>query len=193
MIPGFLGDVNIRAALSLADKRPSAVVAHEQEVVLLFDDLRVPMLRYLMSFGLAIPDCEEIVQESFLALFLHLQRGRCRRSLRSWLFRVAHNMALKRLNGLRREARRLSDCEGETCDLAVDPLPNPEDQVSHNQMQTRLMAVFHALPEQSRQCLSLRAEGLRYREIAEVLDISLGAVALLLARSLARTAEAAKR
>jgi RNA polymerase sigma-70 factor (ECF subfamily) len=32
----------------------------------------------------------------------------------------------------------------------------------------------------------LRAEGLRYREIAQVLDMSLGAVSISLARSLAR-------
>jgi len=49
------------------------------------------------------------------------------------------------------------------------------------------------LPEQSRRCLFLRAEGLRYREIAQVLDMSLGAVSLSLARSLARIARAVER
>jgi DNA-directed RNA polymerase specialized sigma24 family protein len=36
-------------------------------------------------------------------------------------------------------------------------------------------------------------EGLRYREIAGILDMSLGAVSLSLARSLARIARAAER
>jgi RNA polymerase sigma-70 factor (ECF subfamily) len=49
------------------------------------------------------------------------------------------------------------------------------------------------LPEQDRRCLSLRAEGLRYREIAEVLDMSLGAVSIALTRSLARIARSAER
>jgi RNA polymerase sigma-70 factor (ECF subfamily) len=48
------------------------------------------------------------------------------------------------------------------------------------------MAVLHALPEQDQACLYLRAEGLRYREIADVLDISLGSVSISLTRSLAR-------
>jgi DNA-directed RNA polymerase specialized sigma24 family protein len=39
-----------------------------------------------------------------------------------------------------------------------------------------------ALPEQDSRCLSLRAEGLRYSEIAGVLDMSLGAVSMSLAR-----------
>ena len=39
---------------------------------------------------------------------------------------------------------------------------------------SRLMAVVHALPEADQGCLRLRAEGLRYREIAAVLGMSLG-------------------
>jgi RNA polymerase sigma-70 factor (ECF subfamily) len=55
------------------------------------------------------------------------------------------------------------------------------------------MAVVEALPDLDRRCLVLRAEGLRYREIAGVLDISLGAVSLSLGRSMARIARAIKR
>jgi RNA polymerase sigma-70 factor (ECF subfamily) len=46
--------------------------------------------------------------------------------------------------------------------------------------------VVDALPERERLCLHLRHDGLRYRDIAKVLDISLGAVAKLLARAIAR-------
>jgi RNA polymerase sigma-70 factor (ECF subfamily) len=54
----------------------------------------------------------------------------------------------------------------------------------------QLQAVLRALPEQDRCCLHLRAEGLRYREIASVLGISLGSVSIALARSLARMGRA---
>jgi RNA polymerase sigma-70 factor (ECF subfamily) len=77
--------------------------------------------------------------------------------------------------------------------LAIDPSPSPEDQLVNSQTQKRLLAVVQALPEQDRRCLSLRAEGLCYREIAETLDMSLGAVSLSLARSLARMARSAER
>jgi RNA polymerase sigma-70 factor (ECF subfamily) len=75
----------------------------------------------------------------------------------------------------------------------MDPGPNPEDQLVSRQTQQRLLAVVDALPEQDRRCLFLRAEGLRYREIAEVLDMSLGAVSLSMARSLARIGCSAQR
>jgi RNA polymerase sigma-70 factor (ECF subfamily) len=52
------------------------------------------------------------------------------------------------------------------------------------------MAVARALPEQDQCCLTLRAEGLRYREIARVLGISVGSVANSLARALGRLSRA---
>jgi DNA-directed RNA polymerase specialized sigma24 family protein len=80
-----------------AAAKVSADARRESEVIVLFDLLRPPLLRYLMSLGLA--DGEEIVQEVFLALFEHLGRGGSRENLRGWLFRVAHNLGLKRARG----------------------------------------------------------------------------------------------
>jgi RNA polymerase sigma-70 factor (ECF subfamily) len=53
-----------------------------------------------------------------------------------------------------------------------------------------LQAVVRALPENDQHCLRLRSEGLRYREIATVLGMSLGAVSISLTRSLARLVRA---
>jgi len=153
----------------------------------MFDLYRAPLARYLLSFGLPLPDCEEIIQETFLALFEHLRKGKSRECLRGWLFRVAHNLGLKRRTHLRREA------ELPAADLAVDPFPDPEQQMRGREAGRQLTAVVHALPEQDRRCLYLRAEGLRYREIAAVLDMSLGAVSVSLTRSLARIARATHR
>ena len=170
--------------------RPGAPL--EKEVVALFDEFRDRLLRYVLGFGLTIPDGEEIIQEVFLSLFQHLRGGKSGGNLRGWLFRVAHNLALKRRYQSRRSEQSAAGTSAAE-ELVADPAPNPEDQFLDRQMQRRLLAVFHALPEQDRRCISLRAEGLRYREIAEVLDMSLGAVSLSLARSLARVARAAER
>jgi RNA polymerase sigma-70 factor (ECF subfamily) len=154
------------------------------EVSGLFDSFRDPLLRYVLSFGVTAADGEEILQDVFVALFRHLAAGRPLENARGWLFRVAHNLALKR----RARGRRYVDSGGER--NAVDPEPNPEDRFAQAQTRRRLRAVVDALPERDRRCLFLRAEGLRYREIAEVLDMSLGAVSQSLARSLARVARA---
>lgn len=165
----------------------------EQEVVELFDQLRSPLLRYLFSFGLARPDCEEVLQETFLALFQHLRRGKSRQSLRAWLFRVGHNLALKKRLRSRRGFETLGESMLTASETVVDPSPSPEDQFSSTQVQRHMMAVVEALPDLDRRCLVLRAEGLRYREIAGVLEISLGAVSLSLGRSIARVARGINR
>lgn len=152
----------------------------EVEVTELFDQYRVPLMRYLSSFGLPAQDGEEVVQEVFLALFLHLRQGKPRTNLQAWIFRVAHNLGLKRCGAI----RRAPVTEGDTS--RPDPTLNPEQLASRNQRSEKLMAVVRALPEQDRRCLYLRAEGLRYREIVDVLGMSLGAVAQSLERSLER-------
>ncbi len=48
----------------------------EQEVIDLFDQLRNPLFRYVLSFGLQAVDAEDLIQEVFLALFKHLQSGK---------------------------------------------------------------------------------------------------------------------
>jgi RNA polymerase sigma-70 factor (ECF subfamily) len=183
----------LKAVAILGVVEPVSPSPLEQEVVALFDELRNRLMRYLFSFGLAVPDCEEILQETFLALFQHLQKGKSRESLRAWLFRVAHNLALKKRLRSRRDFHGVADSMTAARETVADPAPSPEDQLRTTQTQQRMRAVVDALPDLDRRCLYLRAEGLRYREIASVLDMSLGAVSLSLGRSMARVARAIQR
>jgi RNA polymerase sigma-70 factor, ECF subfamily len=157
----------------------------EREVIQLFEQFRNPLLRYVVSLGLSVHDGEEIIQEVFLALFRHLQLGRPRRNLRGWVFRVAHNLALKQ-HAANRKAQATLDSDEAVVQRQPDVTPNPEEQVANRQRLERMQAVLRVLPEQDRCCLHLRAEGLRYREIAAALGMSLGAVSIALTRSLAR-------
>ena len=174
--------------LAVSARRNPVKPRLEEEVTELFDRWRGGLLRYLSTFGLAQHDGEEIVQEAFLALFSHLQKDKARTNLHGWLFRVAHNLALKRRDAEWRAMGAAGDV-----DQLPHPALNPEDELASNRRQRRLSSILRALPEQDRRCLYLRAEGLRYREIGEVLGMSLGSVAASLERSLARFQRADKR
>lgn len=154
-----------------------------KEVEALFDQWRAPLLGYLIALRLPVEEGEEVIQEVFLALFQHLRRGKSRENLRGWIFRVGHNLGLKRRYAL---GRQLPQPATEVLQDVPDLAPNPEHAFAAKQRQARLLSVVAALSEQDRCCLHLRAEGLRYREIAEVLGISLGSVAVSLGRSLER-------
>jgi len=174
-------------------ERELGAAQHENEVVSLYEQFRNRLLRYLLSLGLSAHDGEEVIQETFLALFQHLQRGKSRENLQGWIFRVAHNLGLKQFDRNLRRSRRLVTGEDEVAKAHADLRPNPEQQLVNGERRKRLLAVLRALPEQDRWCLNLRLEGLRYREIARVLGMSLGAVSISLTRSLARLARADHR
>ncbi|HEY7210909.1 MAG TPA: RNA polymerase sigma factor [Bryobacteraceae bacterium] len=169
-------------AVRLEETRSETLDHIGNEVTALFSEFRGRILRYLICLGLSVQDSEEVVQEVFLLLYQHLRENRARTNLRGWLFRVAHNLGLKKRMG----TLRTNGQDSEYFLLATDAAPSPEEQVLMKQQQKRLSAVLGALPEQDRSCLYLRAEGLRYREIAEVLSISLGSVAQSLARAVKR-------
>lgn len=181
-----------RLARRTADSSRSTEL--EVEIVALFDRMRGRILRYALSFGLPMPDAEEVLQDVFLALYQHLSHGKSRDGICGWLFRVTHNLSLKRRLALSRTSGepKTSDAEGAS-NLLPDPQPNPEDQFAFRQRQDRLRSVVDALPALDRECLYLRSENLRYREIADVLGVSVGSVANSLARSLSRLSAADER
>ena len=183
-LPSEAGEERIRQATDAAEFPAKTRAELESVVVDLFDEFQDRVVRYVLTFGLPRPDAEDVVQETFLSLYRHLELGRPRSNLRGWIFRVAHNLALKR--------RRSSRVFGLNLDqhhvLAQQAAPdsNPEAHFAFNQTHQRLRAVFKALPEQEQRCLHLRAEGLKYRDIARTLNISLGSVSASLSRALAR-------
>jgi RNA polymerase sigma-70 factor, ECF subfamily len=105
---------------------------------------------------------------------------------------VVHNLGLRRRRDGQRDLDHLSSSWMPPEHLAPDPAPNPEEALSSQQTRARLLAVIDALQEQDRRCLILRAEGLRYREIAAILDMSLSSVSASLSRSLAKIGRAAQ-
>ena len=175
--------------LVLPVPRPTVDPGPADGVVLeLFDECRNGVQRYVRSFGIGPSDAEDVVQETFMALHRHLLGNGNRSNLRGWVFRVARNLALKRRTRRSWSARIVF--AGEVVEDRIDPASNPEERLLAGQRQSRLRAVVRALPDRDRQCLQLRAEGLRYREIAGVLGVSVGTVASSLARAVTRVRRA---
>jgi RNA polymerase sigma-70 factor (ECF subfamily) len=162
----------------------------QSEVLWLFDECAPGLRRYVTAFGLTAEVTDDVVQEVFLQLFRHLQLGRSRANLRGWIFRVGHNLALRHRERAARRNRREGAWDLERVDRVIDPGADPEQQLADDRRTRRLRAIVRALPERDRQCLFLRAEGLRYRDIASTLDISLGGVAKSLARTMTRLTNA---
>lgn len=180
------------ARLRTLDDAPgaaSSVEGAQDQVLALFDAHAASLGRYVQSCGLSPEAAEDVVQDAFLALYRHLCRGGNADNLRGWLFRVSHRLAMKARHRQRRVGRWQLPWHP-TADLAMDESIDPERRVLHRERHLSVQAIFAALPERDRQCFYLRAEGLRYRQIAAILGVSLGAVAKSLARGMARLSTA---
>jgi RNA polymerase sigma-70 factor (ECF subfamily) len=172
--------------LSIFSREQHGGLRPGSNIVALYDELRPSLYGYLICLGLTSYEADDVIQEAFLGLFQHLEAGGKDDNLRGWVFRVAHNLSR---NLQKRERRLVSDTETDGEHLVLerpDTALNPEDQYVWKEHLRRLEAAIGHLTEQQCQCLYLRAEGLRYREIAHVLGIGVSRVPQLLQRAIVR-------
>jgi RNA polymerase sigma-70 factor (ECF subfamily) len=141
-----------------------------------FTELRQPVYRYLRSCGAPAGQSEEMVQEAFLRLYRHAQKGGQVPDVRAWIFHVAHNLLI---DEIRKGALRHSDPQavGVLETTQADPGLNPEQRLLMRERLNQLRDGIAGLTELQRHSLYLRAEGMRYREVAMVLGVSLSTVA----------------
>jgi RNA polymerase sigma-70 factor, ECF subfamily len=161
-----------------------------KKAIQLYDDLRGSLHGYLSCLGLEPQEAEDIIQETFLKLFQGLAAGMRDENLRSWVFRVAHNLTI---NLHKSNSKLLSSEVEEIARLLqsrIDARLNPEEIVLKKEQFARLVSGVARLTPQQRQCLHLRAEGLRYREIAGVLGVSTQRVADVVQSALSQLAGA---
>jgi RNA polymerase sigma-70 factor (ECF subfamily) len=156
-----------------------------REATTLYQELRQPLLRYLSGLGLPLDEAQDVVQDSFLALHKHLAANGSQSNIRSWVFRVAHNHARNHQQSYAQRMREPIDTAVET----VSTAETPEQIALANEQAQRLDRAVRSLAAQDRECLMLRAEGLRYREIGEVLGIPTSTVADVVDRAIKKLAE----
>jgi RNA polymerase sigma-70 factor (ECF subfamily) len=108
---------------------------------------------------------EDLAQEAFLKAFAGLDTFRAGTNFRAWVFRIAHNSFANQ----HRAARRREPLPEDLPDRERGPV---EQAISHEALQGLLRAVTR-LPAEFRAALLLRVEeGLSFRQIADVLDLT---------------------
>jgi RNA polymerase sigma-70 factor, ECF subfamily len=162
----------------------SDYVTTRQRIIDLYDDLRPALYAYLCALGVSSDQAEDVIQETFLRLVRFRFERSTHDNLRAWLFRVAHNLSMD----VHRFQRRWSQHNDEQSQPVIrhraDPGPTPEQQVILDERRRQFENAFAQLTPKQRQCVLLRAEGFRYREIALTLGVSVQRVGELMQRSI---------
>ena len=155
----------------------------ERQITEIFLKLREPVYRYVCRIVNSPDEAEDLVQEAFYRLFDDLRRGNHVQDVRFWVFRVAHNLAIDHCRRRRSASSLLRPDQQSNCE-AEDPGPNAEEGLIDRERMGRLEAALTRLSPQEHQCLQLRSQGLRYREIGELLGIRIPTVQTLLGRAI---------
>ena len=171
------GILTLRLSGEAARSDNQRTVRLEEQVTGLYDELRLPLYRYLLCMRVLPEEAEDVIQETFLRLYKHLHAQGREDNIRGWVFRVAHNVASSRRKG-RRFLVDISPEDWERISLvSSDPGAGPEEMLLRKEKFLRLHREITDLSELQQNCIRLRVEGFRYREIAEILNVSTSTVA----------------
>lgn len=153
-----------------------------------YDREQIALRRYLVFLGVSTDTAEELVQEAFLRLYRHVRDGGDRSNLRAWLYRVAHNLARNEQGSARQRLNRPLD-DGALPQTLAAADESPEESLLGRERDERVRGALANLTATQRECLVLRAQGLKYREMAEVLDLATSTVAENVQRGLKKLKE----
>jgi RNA polymerase sigma-70 factor (ECF subfamily) len=132
------------------------------------------------AYAVAREDREDLIQEIAAALWRALPGYRAESSERTWLYRIAHNVAITAAVKQRKRAQREV-----APDLPADPPSagaSAEDHLLEEEKRQLLFAAIRELAPADRQITVLHLEGLTGAEIEAVTGIAEGAVATRLTR-----------
>ena len=170
------------SAVMLSEQNPAAI---RQRAIDLYDSLRPSLHGYLGALGMTRDQAEDVIQETFLRFLRYRWQESTEESQRGWVFRVAHNLSMDVHRFQRRWSMNRHDNTRAVRRHRVDPGPSPEQQLLLEERLRRVQNAFAGLVPKHRQCVLLRAKGLRYREIAEILGVSVQRVCEVVQRSIA--------
>lgn len=115
---------------------------------------------------------EDLAQDVFLQAYTNINRyDWTKSSLKTWIFVIAHNICL---NYLRNNKGRVHT---EVAQDFIDDSRSPEEQYLYREDIGRLIAALRSLPGEDRELVIMKDYlGLKYREVALVLEIPVGTV-----------------
>ena len=128
------------------------------------------LARFASSLGVR-DDVEELVHDTFVRAFQSLDGFRGASSFRTWLFTIARRLLLDRRRSEQRRRDRVELQEGDVA-TEYDAL----DALVAGEAEARVLAATKRLSPTQREVFMLRvAEGLSYKEIADVVGTTEGA------------------
>jgi RNA polymerase sigma-70 factor (ECF subfamily) len=176
----------------LKEKSDSQLVAlalkNQDHFEHLVDRYEKKLSRYVRRLtGLDIESIEDVLQESFIKIYVNLNDYDPNYSFSSWAYRITHNEAINYLRKNKKITTIPLETEDEESANLIEILKSEIDvaeEVSRNDLIERIRKAISLLPDKYREVLILRyIEDLNYEEISDVLRMPMGTVATTVNRA----------
>ena len=151
---------------------------------LLVDTYQMMVVNTCHAFIHDRDEAEDIAQDVFIQVFESLGKFRFESKLSTWLYRIAVNRSINHCKSPRGRAIKV-DIESWKQQEVAQSVEMPQQQLLEEQEQLELLhRAIDRLPENQRTALILnKYEELSYKEIAEVMGVTLSSVESLLFRA----------
>ena len=139
-----------------------------------------PLIRYATGITGNIEQARDVVQDTFLRL-CEAEPAKVDGHLAAWLYTVCRNRALD----VRRHEGRMDSLQDEQTNSVQSGAAEPSALVARNEAYTLALEALSTLPENQQEAVRLKFQDeMTYREISQVMGISLGTVSRLIAAAL---------
>jgi RNA polymerase sigma-70 factor (ECF subfamily) len=172
----------------------ASTLKNRQAFAAIVERYEEPLRRYLRRLGADTEGTKDILQESFIKIYVNLNDYDAALSFSSWIYRITHNEAI---NYFRKQSTRPATVEKEEDLSLFENIPDELDIETESDTKARHAVVLKALKsleENYREMLVLRFfEEKSYEEISDILQIPTGTVASYISRAKLRLKEILKK
>ncbi len=152
----------------------------EKAFRLIYDFYHKKIASFCLSFGLSQEETKEVVQDTFMKLWVNKSSIEPDNNFQSYFFRIAKNIIIDKF---REKSRELAAREYQL--YVLKPENTTENKVLYNELQTEIKEIIDSLPDMRRLIFHMsRIKGLSNNEIARELDISVRTVETHISKAL---------
>ncbi|MBK7981077.1 MAG: RNA polymerase sigma factor [Ignavibacteriae bacterium] len=134
---------------------------------------RIQLFGYLWRFSSSRFEAEEMFQETLIKVWKGFKKYDHRQKFSSWLFTIAHNVAMDQLRKRKTDTAAISIQEN----LEIENDKRPDEELINKEKIEIINRTVENLPEKQKSVFLLRQHGeLTFKDIAEILNEPLNTV-----------------
>ena len=158
---------------------------HDKAYEYVFNSFYEPLCLYAKKMVYDLDMAEELVHNTLCNLWIKRESLGPKTSVKSYLFRSVYNACLNHIKHKQTENKYLQEKYHQYLDQELLLSPQREVEIMNNELGEQIQKAINSLPEKCREIFKLsRLSGLKNREIAEELNVSVNTVQTQLAIAL---------